>query len=180
MPSSWLVALTLLPLLLIVVIVLSGWFDITERRIPNWITGGGLLGALILRGVLGPDVVWTGFLGAALGLALGIPLFAAGAMGAGDGKLLATVGSMLGMETFLWCLPLIGVFGGLLTVLVTFRNGTLLPTLARARDFLLHLVTFGHVGDLRDLSAPDAASVPYGIAIGAGAYAAWLGWGLAL
>jgi hypothetical protein len=41
-------------------------------------------------------------------------------------------------------------------------------------------VSFGRIGDRRTLSAPGAVSVPYGVAVAAGAVTAWLGWGLAL
>ncbi|NIT87382.1 MAG: hypothetical protein GWO36_10830 [Gemmatimonadetes bacterium] len=119
-------------------------------------------------------------LGGALGFALGILLFAAGAMGAGDAKLLVTVGSFLGLDAFLRCLPLIGGFGGLLALAVTFRNGTLIPTLLRFRELLFYFVSFGRIGERRTLATPGAVTVPYGVAVAAGAAMAWLGWGLTL
>ncbi|MDH3424166.1 MAG: hypothetical protein OEN00_14325, partial [Gemmatimonadota bacterium] len=102
------------------------------------------------------------------------------AMGAGDGKLLASVGALLGLDTFLWCLPLIGAFGGLLALAVTARKGTLIPTLLRFRELTFYFVTFGRIGDRRTLSTPGAVTVPYGVAVAAGAVTAWLGWGLTL
>jgi Flp pilus assembly protein protease CpaA len=163
---------------LIVVLLLSVWFDVSEKRIPNWITLGGLAGALAWRGVIGPEALWMGVLGGALGLSLGLLLYAAGAMGAGDGKLLATVGSFLGLETFLPSLPLIGAFGGVLALAVTVRNGTVFATLHRFRELLFYFVSFGRIGDRRTLSTPGAVTVPYGVAVAAGAATAWLGWGL--
>ncbi len=169
-----------LPAALILVLALSVWFDVGERRIPNWITVGGLVGSLILRGIVGPEALGVGVLGGALGFALGILLFAAGAMGAGDAKLLVTVGSFLGLDAFLRCLPLIGGFGGLLALAVTFRNGTLIPTLLRFRELLFYFVSFGRIGERRTLATPGAVTVPYGVAVAAGAAMAWLGWGLTL
>jgi Flp pilus assembly protein protease CpaA len=169
-----------LPAILLVVLFLAVWFDVSERRIPNWITVGGLLVAFVVRAGLGLDVLWTGFVGGGLGLVLGILFWAAGAMGAGDGKFLATLGAILGLETFLWCLPLIGAFGGALALAVTVRNGTIIPTLLRFRELLFYVVSFGRIGEVRTLSSPGAATVPYGVAMAAGAVTAWLGWGLAL
>jgi prepilin peptidase CpaA len=146
---------------LVLVLALSVWYDVREKRIPNWITASGLMGS-------------------GLGLALGIAFFAVGAMGAGDGKLLTTVGALLGFDTFLRCLPLVGAFGGLLALVVTVRNGTVVPTLVRFRDLMFHFVSFGRIGDRNTLSAPGAVAVPYGVAVAAGAVTAWLGWGLAL
>lgn len=163
---------------LIVVLVLAVWFDVSEQRIPNWLTAGGLVGSLVLRGIIGPEALWAGVLGGALGFSLGILIFAAGAMGAGDGKLLATVGTFLGFETFLRCLPLIGAFGGLLALAVTVRKGTLIATLLRFRELLFYVVSFGRIGERRTLSTPGAVTVPYGVAVAAGAAMGWLGWGL--
>lgn len=162
---------------LIVVLVLAIWFDVSRRRIPNWLTVGGAVAALVVRGFIGAEAVWAGILGGTMGLSLGILLFAVGAMGAGDGKLLATVGSFLGFGVFVQALPLIGLVGGLLALAVTARNGTLLPTLLRFRELVLHTVTFGRVGERRTLAMPGAVTVPYGVAVAAGAAWGWLTWG---
>jgi len=175
--SSW-AAPGLLTALLVVVLALAVWFDVREQRIPNWITAGGLACALAARILLGPGAVAAGIYGGALGLFLGLLLFASGAMGAGDGKLLATVGCLLGLDLFLRCLPLIGAFGGLLALAVTLRRGTIIPTLLRFRELVFYFVTFGRIGERRTLATPGAVTVPYGVAVAAGAVTAWLGWGL--
>lgn len=165
---------------LIVVLVLAVWFDVSEERIPNRVTVGGLVLSLVLRGIVGPEALWAGMLGGALGLFLGILLFAAGAMGAGDGKLLATVGALLGFDAFLRCLPLIGAFGGLLALAASLRGGTIVATLLRFRGLLFYFVSLGRIGERRTLATPGAVTVPYGVAVAAGAATAWLGWGLTL
>ena len=170
---------SLLSLVLAAVLVLSVWFDVSEKRIPNWITIGGLAGSLLCRGILGPEALWAGVTGGAVGFSLGILLFAAGAMGAGDAKLLATVGTALGLDSFVRGLPLIGAFGGLLALAVTLRGGTIIATLVRFRELLFYFVTFGRIGERRTLSMPGAVTVPYGVAVAMGAATAWLGWGLA-
>jgi prepilin peptidase CpaA len=162
---------------LTVVLVLSVWFDVSQRRIPNWLTVGGAVAALVLRGFIGGGAVWAGLLGGTVGLALGLLLFAIGVMGAGDGKLLATVGFFLGFGVFVQALPLIGVVGGLLALAATARSGTLLPTLLRFRELVVHVLTFGRVGERRTLTMPGAVTVPYGVAVAAGAAWGWLTWG---
>lgn len=165
---------------LILVLILSVWFDVSEQRIPNWLTVGGLVGSLLLRGIIGPEALWMGLLGGGAGFALGILLFAVGAMGAGDGKLLVAVGAFLGFEVFLRSLPLIGAFGGLLALAVTIRNGTLFATLLRFRQLAFYFVSFGRIGSRRTLSSPGAVTVPYGVAVAAGAAWAWLAWGFSI
>lgn len=169
-----------LAMTLVIVLVLSVWYDVREHRLPNWLTAGGFVAALLVRGMLGWDVFLVGLGGGALGLGLGLVFFAWGAMGAGDAKLLAAVGAVLGFDTFLWCLPLVGAFGGVLAIAVTLRNGTIIPTLLRFRELLFYFVTAGRLGDRRTLATPGAVTVPYGVAVAAGAATAWLGWGLTL
>jgi len=178
MPTQPLADSAALSSLLVAVLLLAVWFDVRERRIPNWLTVGGLTASLVWRGILGPGILWAGLLGAALGLFLGILFFAAGAMGAGDGKLLAAVGAVLGFGTFVLCLPLIGAFGGVLVLAVTIRRGTVIPTLWRFWHLLFHFVSFGRLGERRTLATPGAVTVPYGVAVAAGAMTAWLAWGL--
>lgn len=165
---------------LIAVLVLSVWFDVRQGRIPNWLTVGGVAGALMLRGLIGVEALWVGLAGGALGLALGLLLFAAGAMGAGDGKLLAAVGSFLGFGVFVQSLPLIGAIGGLLALGLTVRNGTVIPTLLRFRELLYYCVSFGRIGERRTLAMDGAVTIPYGVAVAAGAAWACLAWGFSL
>lgn len=180
MPAQTLAASEPLTAVLAVVLVLAVWFDVDRRRIPNWLTVGGAVAALVVRGFIGAEALWAGLLGGALGFFLGILLFAIGAMGAGDGKLLATVGSLLGFRVFLLALPLIGLVGGLLALVVTARRGTLLPTLFRFRDLGMHIVTLGRVGERRTLTMPGAVTIPYGVAVAAGAVWGWMTWGVSL
>ena len=165
---------------LAVVLILAMGFDVRQRRIPNWLTVGGTVAALVLRSFIGLDALWSGLAGGAVGLSLGVLLFAIGAMGAGDGKLLAAVGSSLGLTVFVQALPLIAIAGGVLALVVTTWTGTLIPTLLRFRELITHVVSLGRMGERRTLATPGAVTVPYGVAVAAGAAWGWLVWGLAL
>jgi prepilin peptidase CpaA len=180
MSMNALVAAGSLAAVLVVVVALAVWFDVSTKRIPNWLTIGGLAAGLVLRAFIGSDALLAGMIGGISGLALGIGFFSMGFMGAGDGKLLAAVGTCLGFTVFVQTLPLIAVAGGLLTLIETARAGTLVPTLLRVRGLLVNLVTFGHLGERRTLATPGAVTVPYGVAIAAGAVWGWVAWGVAL
>lgn len=178
MSTHSLAAVGPLTAILAVVLVLATWFDVSQKRIPNWLTVGGTVAALVLRGFTGVEALGTGLLGGTLGLSLGLLLFAIGAMGAGDGKLLVTIGACLGFGGFVQALPLIGLAGGLLALVVAARTGTLLPTLFRFRDLLFHMVSFGRIGERRTLAMPGAVTVPYGVAVAAGVVWAWVATGV--
>ena len=64
----------------------AGILDLRTRRIPNRLTVGSLLLALVLRAVGGLDSLSEGLMGAGLGLAVGLALFAVRALGGGDGS----------------------------------------------------------------------------------------------
>ncbi|NIP81609.1 MAG: hypothetical protein GWM90_21290, partial [Gemmatimonadetes bacterium] len=56
--------------------------------------------------------------------------------------------------------------------------GTLIPTLLRFRELVLHMVSFGRVGERRTLAMPGAVTVSYGVAVAAGVAWAWMAFGV--
>jgi hypothetical protein len=60
-----------------------------------------------------------------------------------------------------------------LAVLSTIRRGVILPVLLATQNLLLFWVTLGRRGERSALGAPGAHSVPYGVAIAAGAVVGW-------
>src|SRR5689334_18399846 len=70
--------------------------DLTERRIPNRIVLPGALAGLLLAAMPGGIGVGSALLGMLAGLAVLMPLYLLGATGAGDVKLLASLGAYTG------------------------------------------------------------------------------------
>ena len=101
----------------------SVW-DLTRRRIPNGLTVGASLVALAMHGALSG---WSGVLhsgaGWATGLAIFIPLYALGGMGAGDVKLLAAFGAWLGPMGAVWTGLYGAIAGGVMALAVALGRG---------------------------------------------------------
>jgi prepilin peptidase CpaA len=78
------------------------WFDVRSRRIPNWLTfpaaALGLIAATVAHGGQGTVSSAAGFL---VGLALFFPVFALKGLGAGDVKLMGSLGAWLGTSLVL-------------------------------------------------------------------------------
>ena len=110
---------SLLKLSFIAIIVSAAVFDLRERRIPNFLTVAAMVVALVAQcGATGFEGLTKWFLGLAAGAGLMAIPFALGGMGAGDVKLLACAGSMLGPTQVFYAFLAASVFGGLMALAV--------------------------------------------------------------
>jgi prepilin peptidase CpaA len=151
----------------------AAWTDYRRRRIPNALTVSGLAAALVLRALVGPEAILDGLVGALLALVLTLPLLILGVMGGGDVKLLIAIGGFMGPRHFLWAAVLIAIIGGMMAVVDAGRRGVLLPVLFNCGQIMKHWATFGRRGANRSFSSVGALTIPYGIAIAAGALLWW-------
>jgi Flp pilus assembly protein protease CpaA len=93
---------------LIVTLMAATLSDVVSHRIPNALLAPALLTAIVLSFIIsGTQGILMSIGGLGVGLALLLPLYALGAMGAGDVKLLGVAGAYLG--------PVGAVYAGLLT-----------------------------------------------------------------
>ena len=158
---------------LTILLVAAAWSDYRSRRIPNALTMSGLAVALVLRGFAGPEAIMDGLVGALLAFVLTLPLLMLGVMGGGDAKLLMAIGGFMGPRHFLWAGALIAIIGGMMAVIDAGRRGALLPVLFNCGEIMKHWATFGRRGANRSFSSVGALTIPYGIAIAAGALLWW-------
>jgi len=126
--------------------------DLHSRRIPNLLTFGGALGALIFHiltsgqaGLLASSGGWV------TGIALFFAPFALGGMGGGDLKLLAALGAWVGPRDIVWLALYAGVTGGLMALLVALVRGYLRQAFSNIWLLLAHWRTVG-LGPVHELS----------------------------
>ena len=144
--------------------------DVRERRIPNRLTYSALLTGLILQSAV------HGWRGLVLGLGGGL-LFGGvfllfhliRAMGAGDVKLAAALGCIVGLTSSLQLMFFTALAGGVLAIVVMVLTGRVKQTLRST----LGVVGFHAVHGLRthpviNLDNPTALRLPYGLAFAAG------------
>jgi prepilin peptidase CpaA len=105
--------------------------DLRTRRIPNELTAAmtGVGIAMAATGASGVSVAGT-FLGFAIGLALMMPGYLLGATGAGDVKLMAAVGAIVGPPLVVSAFLCTALAGGALAVVISIRRRRLAATLA--------------------------------------------------
>lgn len=157
---------------LVTLVILAVTWDIRTRRIPNALTVTGFFTALVLRALPGGEAVMAGILGGLIGLTLGFPLVLMGGLGGGDAKLLAAVGAFLGPANLPVALLVTALVGGAMALALAVQRRALGETLRHAGTLVGSVATRAPVA--RNLRTPGALTIPYGVAIGAGALAGWL------
>ena len=118
--------------------------DLHSRRIPNWLTFGAAAGALAYHYLVGgPAAVQGAMSGWVTGLFLFMPLFLLGGMGAGDVKLLAALGAWLGAGDAFWLAIYTSMAGGVIALVMAFRNGYLRTALRNISGLVRFWWMFG-------------------------------------
>lgn len=178
--------LALLPMLILLVTAVLE--DVRHHRIPNSIAFSGA-GLGILFNTVFPEGLGfvsslpggLGFLGglggAALGLAILLPIYWLSAMGAGDVKLMAMVGAFLGAGDVFGAILATFLVGGVLSLAYAWKIGVLRRTLQNIRIIVYSNAAKIAVGGIPTLEdAPETAGkFPYAVAIAVGTlgYLAW-------
>jgi len=159
------------------VCALACFWDVRTRRVPNVLTLGTALVGLVAHGVTGGVAAIAASGGGwLLGLALFMPFYLLGGLGAGDVKLLAALGAWLGPTEIVWVALYGAVAGGVLAVFVSVAHGHLRRAFANVWLLLTHWAVAG-VRPMPGLTLADAAGprLPYSVPIAAGLVATlWL------
>ena len=163
-------------LALVILLTVAVVIDIRERRIPNKVTVPGLLAGLVLGAFLEGGFPLAALSGAGLALLATFPVHAVGGLGAGDVKLFTAVGAFVGAGGLLSVLVYGALAGGLWAIANAFRRGAILGVLVNTMKLILYGMTLGRAGYRVDMNSPEAQAhtVPYGVAIAAGALLAAL------
>ena len=160
--------------LLAVVVLIASYYDIRYRRIPNWLTLPCVLVGFALNAFL-ETPFWHGLgdagLAVALALLLNFPLYLLHARGAGDVKMLAAVGALVGWRDWVAIFILSGILGGVLAVILMLANSRFRKTLSNTAAILGEMLHFRapHLkSEEFDVKSPLAFRLPQGAVIALG------------
>jgi prepilin peptidase CpaA len=157
--------------LLLSLTILLGVAAVTDarwHRIPNVLTLAGASIGLLLGAWGGLGDLAAAVLGLCTGLALLLPFYLLGGMGAGDVKLMAAVGAFLGPKMTVLAVAGTLLAGGVLAlaVLLTRRGG--IPTMRRY-GAMLRMLAYGLPSYVPPAPCePAAIRFPYAVAIATG------------
>ena len=145
--------------------------DVANRRIPNWLTF-----SLVAAGVgqsltpAGTVPLGASVLGLLAGFGLTFALFAIGALGGGDVKLMAGVGAWLGPGAALWVFLAAAVVGMVIVVAQCAATGRLRALLRNSAVLainLAHVREFGvdHVAETGQTTRSVDRPLPYAVPV---------------
>jgi prepilin peptidase CpaA len=163
-PTSIVFELFLVPLAALII-----YYDVRYRRIPNPFVIATLIAGLILNSM------FSGFQGALnsaggclFAFFLMFMLHVFGAMGAGDVKLFAAVGSVIGAQLVLSTFVTVVLTGGVLALVSILSSGAFSTTMHRVLQILVGLLPGWQMPKF-SVPTDRRLTVPYGAAITIGA-----------
>lgn len=168
----WVVTVTL-----VVAAVIDGY----KLKVPNWITFPMIVSGWVVSTM---SFGWEGLLwslvGTVVGLALLLPAYAIGGMGAGDVKLLAGVGAWVGGSITFYAFCVSAIIGGVIAVLMVLYRRAWHKHYGQFWTIYNEMVTIRDPEKLAEIAAERKSRMmllPYGIplAIGTIAYFAYEG-----
>lgn len=167
-----------------VTLVVAAVIDGLKLKVPNWITFPMILSGWVYSATLSAYPGWEGLLysliGTGVGLALLLPAYAIGGMGAGDVKLLAGVGAWVWGTVTAYAFAVSAVVGGLIAVVMVLTRKSWKKHHGQFWSILNEILTIKNPEELATIAAerkPRMMLLPYGIpiAIGSILYFAWAG-----
>ena len=164
---------------LLLLVLVAAIYDLRYRRIPNWLCAAALILGVALNIGLSQ---WAGLrqagLGTALAFAVYFPLFVLRAMGAGDLKLMAAVGAIVGPSNWFAIFIFTALLGGAVALALLLVRGGLIHAFRNVRIILVELAHFRpphRINAALDIAHPRAVTLPHAISICFGSLAfVWL------
>jgi prepilin peptidase CpaA len=144
--------------------------DLRDRRIPNRLTYSAMIAGLVLQAAVHG---WRGLLlslaGGCLFGGVFLLFYMVRAMGAGDVKLAAALGSIIGPAATWKVLFFTAVAGGIMAIVVMVATRRIVQTLRNTLAIAGFHARHGlHTHPVVNLDNPSAARLPYGVAFAAG------------
>jgi prepilin peptidase CpaA len=165
----WVVSITL---------VVAAIIDGLKLKVPNWLTFPMIISGWVYSAAFSPFAGWEGLLysvvGTVVGLALLLPAYAIGGMGAGDVKLLAGIGAWVWGTATLYAFAVSAIVGGIIAVLMVVVRRSWFKHQSQFWVICNEILTVKDPEKLSAIAAERKSSMmllPYGIPIAIGSIA---------
>ncbi len=167
---------------LLLLVATAAVFDARYRRIPNWLVlTGMILGIGVNSFLFGWQGLRLSLLGLGFAFLIYFPLYLLRGMGAGDVKLMASVGSMVGWADWFGIFILTAILGGVAAIALLLSRNQLRRGLSNVGVLLVELLSFRPPyarNEELDLKSSKSMKLPHGVVIAWGSLlflvAAWI------
>lgn len=151
--------------LLIPLAAVIAYYDVRYRRIPNPFVLAALLGGIAINLILGGiPGLFSSLSGCGLAFVLMFMLHVFGAMGAGDVKLFAAIGGIIGAPLVVPTFVVVVITGGVLAVISMVRSGMVVTTMHRVLQIFVGMLPGWQMPKFA-VPADRRFTIPYGVAI---------------
>jgi prepilin peptidase CpaA len=155
-------------------VVVAAGYDLRFRRIPNWLNLSGIVLGFGLNALLfqlsGTAQAGQGML---LAFAIYLPFYFLRGMGAGDVKLMAAVGALVGPRNWLEIFIATALLGGATAALFALVKGRLRDTLCNVHFLVKDLACLRapyRTNPQLDFRSPASLNLPHGVLIAIGSF----------
>jgi prepilin peptidase CpaA len=170
-------------IVLFILVIFAIYFDITMKKIPNFITVPVMLWGLLTYSIING---FEGFIFSSKGLIVGLSIFIVpfvfGGLGGGDVKFMTAIGALKGWHFVIYTSLYAGIAGGFIVIIVLIRKRILRATIKRVIAMILKpiisllcltfnielLKQFNNMIIITHLES-EKIYIPYGLSIGVGA-----------
>jgi prepilin peptidase CpaA len=152
--------------------IVAAAYDIGWRRIPNWVSlAGVVLGFAANLALDGPRGLVTAVAGLGLAVAIYFPLWMLHGVGAGDVKLMAAMGALVGPGHWFLLMVVANLSGAAMGLMMAARKGRFRSTLWNSGFIMRSLAQFRAPFLTReqiDVHHKEAIRMPHGVSIAVG------------
>lgn len=162
--------------ILLIAVLIATVTDLRSRRIPNWLTVSALAMGFAFNALIAYpsplDGIWLSAKGFALAFGINVLMYMLHMTGAGDVKLLAAIGAMVGVSDFLGIFLLTALIGGVLAIGLIAVKGRVRQTLWNVGYMVSELMKWRaphltreqlDVGSAKALRLPGAVRICLGV-----------------
>lgn len=152
--------------LLFLFLIVAFVMDVRHYKLPNWLTAGGMLVGILYHLISnGIDGLLFSFLGLFVAGGIFLVLYIFKAIGAGDVKLFAAIGSLVGIQMVLYMMMYSIIFGGLIGIIILLFTKTFLVKMTVAFIHFIDSITSKDLSKLEDFKVNKATKFPFMYAV---------------
>ena len=155
--------------LLLVVVLAAAVYDVRYRRIPNWVSVGGIASAVLANSLTHgiPGLLFS-LAGFALSFGFYFLLYLIHAMGAGDVKLMGAIGALVGWKNWVAIFVIAAILGGIMAMILIISRNRVKRTFWNI-GYLLNEMRRGRAAYVSreelDVQSPQSVGLPHGAVI---------------